>query len=1192
MTRKKVYALLLALIMALSIVVFVSSEPPPQPVNLAAGRHPNSNYGTPTQATLDKLTDGNYDSDGVELYYNPIPPDMVFATQVGDDRATGYIEIDLGSVCEISRYRVNNYKWPTAYGTNKSWKLFTSTNRQTWTQVDFVQDYSYGNSGSQTYIQFYDKEFTSVEARYVRLSVLELSNGTKSDGTERVNTSVRMYEMEIYGIRPELADVMPVADPTDPQTPEGYVLLQFAEGAHGTLGGSAAFNVKVGTAFSKVTVPTVTADEGYEHSGWDPVLPADDALVNEATVYTAQYTTPPKILSAGIVPSTTFNVSSRTSLVRLTDGEYYRSGGPYSRMPFEIAVPDPDFAAQVGDDRADGYFEFDFGSVCTVSKYRLHNYRYPSQYCMNKSWKLFTSVDGQTWTQVHYEPDGSYKTSDYVQFYEGILDEPVQARYVRLSILELFVGGSIKSDEYVWMYEIEIYGTGDPVIPEEPEEQTIPADGSVLREIVVAEADATTEIEWIPTQDMRTAKGSIIINFFRGYLYKAPPYNRDIKCSREMFQSAIDADKNYTGGTRPKTAFGMDCGSFVWNAISRVTGVGVPAPENYSADLLNANGRLRLTGNIAMEAADSNDTGKTINRYTEQEIFEAYALARTGDVILSYGADDNHVALLTEDAVVVRNADNTIDGANSYVMRSESGSNEPKYYYENLQTGEIESEYINEFSDLYEIVSDPNKKLLYGTTIIVGNKTSFNTIYKGSYLPVTLKAYHDGRTELPDIKYHYKFTADNILERGISGRIDSNYRLIEIVVTIYNADDDSEVYSEAFYGERSLSRSLTADAAGFNEILKGLYRGNYRITITAKTGPILRLGDPLRETELLNMEFTSDRERPLVVVGGLVGFDLDAQVGTDMYSDYEDKYNAYEAFDVKCLLNGQEVQDSGVPQEVCLPLPETWLGEPVGCWHQKADDSWEEITGEVQTREGERYFVFSQREFSPFILMGVEQAVIPTDPGNTTVPDGYVRVTFAQGEHGTLEGDTAFNVKVGTEFSRVRALMPEVEAEAGWQHSGWSPVLPDDAAPVNEAAVYTAQYEADQPATTSVEVTKEWDDANNLIQMRPASVTVQLYADGTAVEGKTLTLNADNNWAGTFTDLPVNENDRPIIYTVDETAVPLLYLKVITGTATDGFTIINIHRLTGGWPNDRLSADRLGIILSRVLQLYRIIRER
>ena len=151
-------------------------------------------YNTPTQATLDKLTDGNYDSNGVELYYNPTPPDTVFATQVGDDRATGYIEIDLGSVCEISRYRVNNYKWPTAYGTNKSWKLFTSTNRQTWTQVDFVQDYSYGNSGSQTYIQFYDKEFTSVEARYVRLSVLELSNDTN-----KTNNYVWMSETEVYG---------------------------------------------------------------------------------------------------------------------------------------------------------------------------------------------------------------------------------------------------------------------------------------------------------------------------------------------------------------------------------------------------------------------------------------------------------------------------------------------------------------------------------------------------------------------------------------------------------------------------------------------------------------------------------------------------------------------------------------------------------------------------------------------------------------------------------------------------------------------------------------------------------------------------------------------------------------------------------------------------------------------------------
>ena len=137
------------------------------------------------------------------------------------------------------------------------------------------------------------------------------------------------------------------------------------------------------------------------------------------------------------------------------------------------------------------------------------------------------------------------------------------------------------------------------------------------------------------------------------------------------------------------------------------------------------------------------------------------------------------------------------------------------------------------------------------------------------------------------------------------------------------------------------------------------------------------------------------------------------------------------------------------------------------------------------------------------------------------------------------------------------------------------------------------------PETTTVAGTKIWDDADDLLQMRPESVTVQLYADGTAVEGKTLTLNAGNNWTGTFTDLPVNKNGQPIVYTVDETAVPFGYTKAITGTAADGFTITNTHWLSGwltwasgraGWLNNQLTGWLRW--LGAVLLLYRRIRNR
>ena len=71
------------------------------------------------------------------------------------------------------------------------------------------------------------------------------------------------------------------------------------------------------------------------------------------------------------------------------------------------------------------------------------------------------------------------------------------------------------------------------------------------------------------------------------------------------------------------------------------------------------------------------------------------------------------------------------------------------------------------------------------------------------------------------------------------------------------------------------------------------------------------------------------------------------------------------------------------------------------------------------------------------------------------------------------------------------------------------------------------------PETTSVTVTKVWDDDNDRDGIRPASVTVKLFADG-ADTNLTVTLTAASNWTGTFEDLLANNAGTPIEYTVQE----------------------------------------------------------
>ena len=92
-----------------------------------------------------------------------------------------------------------------------------------------------------------------------------------------------------------------------------------------------------------------------------------------------------------------------------------------------------------------------------------------------------------------------------------------------------------------------------------------------------------------------------------------------------------------------------------------------------------------------------------------------------------------------------------------------------------------------------------------------------------------------------------------------------------------------------------------------------------------------------------------------------------------------------------------------------------------------------------------------------------------------------------------------------------------------------------------------------QSKTTSITVTKAWDDGDDQDGIRPGSVEVQLYADGTAY-GDPVTVTASDNWQYTWTNLPEYKAGKPIVYTVKEVSVPTGYTSQV-----NGFTITNTH---------------------------------
>ncbi|WDT65377.1 Cna B-type domain-containing protein [Companilactobacillus crustorum] len=85
---------------------------------------------------------------------------------------------------------------------------------------------------------------------------------------------------------------------------------------------------------------------------------------------------------------------------------------------------------------------------------------------------------------------------------------------------------------------------------------------------------------------------------------------------------------------------------------------------------------------------------------------------------------------------------------------------------------------------------------------------------------------------------------------------------------------------------------------------------------------------------------------------------------------------------------------------------------------------------------------------------------------------------------------------------------------------------------------------------THLNINKVWADNNNKDNLRPDKVVVHLFADNKDT-GKSVILNANNKWRGSFTDL-----DKDKIYTISEDSVSNYSTNITKNSDTD-FTITN-----------------------------------
>ena len=126
---------------------------------------------------------------------------------------------------------------------------------------------------------------------------------------------------------------------------------------------------------------------------------------------------------------------------------------------------------------------------------------------------------------------------------------------------------------------------------------------------------------------------------------------------------------------------------------------------------------------------------------------------------------------------------------------------------------------------------------------------------------------------------------------------------------------------------------------------------------------------------------------------------------------------------------------------------------------------------------------------------------------------------------------------------------------------------------VNEDAVpmYTSEINGYNlvnhylPETTSSTVVKVWDDNNNALKHRPASIVMTLTVNGEKVTS--VTLNNENSWTATVNDLPTQVNGQKATYEWKEQQVLGYKLREATEAgSTWTFTNVSTETPTTGTP--------------------------
>lgn len=424
------------------------------------------------------------------------------------------------------------------------------------------------------------------------------------------------------------------------------------------------------------------------------------------------------------------------------------------------------------------------------------------------------------------------------------------------------------------MNSFEVIGYKNGTKFEEQQKKKISIDEEDLRRKIANNMYKLATVKWIPSENIVTEVPAYVgtnsnPNYEKDKTYYGLPYASNIDTTLEAFVTQLN-NGIYVGPITLDEVYAVECCSSIWAGISRYIPL-VAGKLNYGPRKFFTHTEIQMLGGLTYNENNKFSTEAIKENYTEQEIYNAYAQLKIGDMVFT-NPIGTHVRIVTGNTIVKYNENNEIIPEESYVITSEISGRDPNVEYD-LEIENVADEMDETLSEYTDLQTVQELKGKY-TQWKINKKYTFSELYNNKlagstqmYIPVTLKSYNLGKVDEPNVILVNGNTNDNILN-GLKGSIYSNYAIKSINYYIVNKTKNIEKNMKIYPNSTNTFSLYYETTDEIQNLIKDIKDSEYEIIISVTAGEkeniILQLNNKKQEFSFNNLKITQFNEKKLL----------------------------------------------------------------------------------------------------------------------------------------------------------------------------------------------------------------------------------------------------------------------------------------------------------------------------------------